>query len=220
MWPCIVECIWDLWSFNRGLHVANRWRHCDLLLLLSHTVSPGNPDSGRPLSTSPNKNMSLNYSINTHRDAWSSKLITQLSFLSIKHRLPSALPSVNLLNNLCHLWLSRGTSSHATHRVTFQSTPQHLPEVKISHWSCVSFLWLKLRSQTFQTNVRADLRSAEHWRNLIVVVWIASFLPIACVICLNCVWQLFNGTNRDQPFAEICGLCSLQFFSVLYLLSF
>lgn len=125
---------------------------------LSHTV---NPDSGRPLFTSPNKNMSLNYSINTHRDAWSSKRVTQLSFLSIKHQLPSALPSVNLLNNPCHL--SRGTSSHATHRVTFQSTSQHLPEVKISHWSCVSFLWLQPRWQTFQTNARTDLGSAERW---------------------------------------------------------
>lgn len=148
----------------------------------------------------------------THRDAWSSKLVTQLSFLSIKHQLPSALPSVNLLNNPCHLWLSRGTSSHATHRVTFQSTSQHLPEVKVSHWSCISFLWLQPRSQTFQTNARTDLGSAE-----CRVIWArASFLPIACVIGFNCVWQLFNATKWEEPFAVVQASVLFSFISAIF----
>ncbi len=57
-------------------------------------------DSEPPAHHLPQPNMSLSYSINTH-------LIQQTHhstlLLSIKRHLPSALPSVNSLNNPCHL---------------------------------------------------------------------------------------------------------------------
>lgn len=73
----------------------------------------------------PQQNMSLSSSINTH--TWSSSRHSTL-LLSIKQHLPSALPSVNSLNNPCHLlalqWLIQSRHTLCNLSVNLSTSPR------------------------------------------------------------------------------------------------
>lgn len=85
-------------------------------------------DSETPAHHLPQPNMSLSHSINTHliQHTRHSTLL-----LSIKRHLPSALPSVNSLNNPCHLpallWLIQARHTLCNLSVNLSAPPRPIP---------------------------------------------------------------------------------------------
>lgn len=159
MWPCIVERIWDLWICCRGLHVANRWGHRDLLFSsLSHTVSLfGNWLILSHRFTSPNKTCH-SATVSTH--TLDPALLTQPSFCLLNSTFNKHYPQWTPQTIPVTFSLSCGSSNHATHCATFQSTSQ---QSQFLTDPCVGFQL----SWPFQTN---DLWSTENSVNLTATV--------------------------------------------------
>lgn len=102
-----------LLSFSHGLSFA-KW----LILIQQFTTSPNQTCHSATVST--------------HKHTWSSKLVTQPSFCLWNAIFLQHYPRWTLGTIPVTFSLSCGSSNHATHCVTFQSTSQHLPEVNFS----------------------------------------------------------------------------------------